>query len=391
MNAFRLAPARIRVAHVAPGLDVGGLEKLLVEIARHIDRRQFSLHFVSLGSRGTLADDIEALGWPVSALELPQGVRPRIVWKLAHFIRSRKIDILHTHDDRPLIYGAPAARLAGVPCIHTKHYGVLPTNTRRRTFLTNLAARFVSDFVCVSGHSAESSQRGGVPAAKIRTIWNGIDLGRFPFSGPRADGPIITVARLSEEKGLNTLVQAAALVVKQKPETRFEIAGQGPLFASLQKLIADLQLGDHVNLLGEVRDVPALLERARLFVLPSRTEGISLTLLEAMSKGLPVVATRVGGNPEVVEADITGLLVPSQNPDDLASAILELLDDPTRARDMGEAGRRRALEQFDIRRMALQYEMLYRARTPHRLPRSPAKRGEGSCYCPLPEGALHSS
>ena len=123
--------------------------------------------------------------------------------------------------------------------------------------------------------------------------------------------------------------------------------------------VKQLQLDRQVAFLGEVRDVAGLLATARLFVLPSLTEGISLTLLEAMACGLPVVATRVGGNPEVVQGGQTGLLVPSGDPAALAGAILELLSDDACCRRMGLAGRRRVEDNFDVRRMVAAYESLY--------------------------------
>jgi len=354
------ARSRLRVAHVAHGLNVGGLEKLLVEFARNANRDRFSLRFISLGGRGTLAEDIEALGWPVTALNLPTGLRPRIVLRLARLFASERIDVVHTHDDRPLIYGAAAARLAGVPrVIHTKHYGFLATVTHRQNLLTSCAARLLNDFVCVSHHGAELSRECGVPAAKLRTIWNGIDVRRFAFHGPCPQGPIVTVARLSPEKGLDTLLHAAALVIQQQPDLRFQLAGNGPCRSSLEQLARDLKIDSNVQFLGEVRDIPALLRTARLFVLPSLAEGVSLTLLEAMASGLPVVATKVGGNPEVVEDGVTGTLVDAQDPPALADAILSIANQPARGADMGRAGRVRIEEHFDVRSMVASYELLY--------------------------------
>src|SRR5205823_12324570 len=137
------------------------------------------------------------------------------------------------------------------------------------------------------------------------------------------------------EKDVATLLHAAALVVRQRPAFRLRIAGDGPCLPALRGLAKQLGLDDQVAFLGEVRDVAGLLATARLFVLPSLTEGISLTLLEAMSCGLPVVATRVGGNPEVIVDGQTGLLVPPGDPPALAAAILQLLGDETRCRNLG--------------------------------------------------------
>jgi glycosyltransferase involved in cell wall biosynthesis len=351
---------RKSVVHVTLGLGVGGQEKLLVEFARHADRARFDLRVVSLGGRGTLAPELEACGVPVEALAEPDGLRPGIVLRLAGLFRRWRADVVHTHDNRPLVYGAPAARLARVPqVIHTKHYGRIAHIGRRQALLEAAAARLSDRFICVSRDSATAAIAQGVPARKVGAIWNGIDLARFAYVGPCPGGPAVLVARLSPEKDIATLLRAAALVARAEPGFRLEIAGNGPCLLELQQLAGELGLGERVRFLGEVRDVPGLLARASLFVLSSLTEGISLTLLEAMARGLPVVATRVGGNPEVVADGETGLLVPPGKLEILAEAVLQLWRDPGRGRKLGLAGRRRVEANFAVRGMVSRYEALY--------------------------------
>jgi glycosyltransferase involved in cell wall biosynthesis len=351
---------RIRVAHVTLGLDVGGQEKLLVEFARHADRSDFALVFVSLSTRGRLTTDVEGQGWPVHALNEPDGLRPGIAVRLAQFFRRWKIDVVHTHDDRPLIYGAFGARLARVPgIIHSRH-GQSFWITRRQTTLVQMAAGLADHFVCVSKDAARLTVEHGIPAHKVRTIWNGIDLTRFDLRTPEPRGPVVTVARLSPEKDMPTLLRATSLAAQAEPDFRLEIAGDGVCMGELQQLAQELHLGERLRFLGQVSDVPALLARSSLFVLPSLSEGVSLTLLEAMARGRAVVATEVGGNPEVVVAGETGLLVPSRQPEQLAQAMLALWCDPERSRTMGLAGRRRVEQHFDVRQMVAAYEALYR-------------------------------
>jgi glycosyltransferase involved in cell wall biosynthesis len=204
----------------------------------------------------------------------------------------------------------------------------------------------------------------GIAAAKVKTIHNGIDLSRFAYQGPTADGPIVTVARLSPEKDIASLLRAAQRVLAAHPQAHFEIAGDGPCRDELKRLATELRVGGNVTFHGEVRDIPALLARARLFVLPSQTEGISLTLLEAQARGLPVVATAVGGTPEVVEAGVTGLLVPPRDADALARAINTVLASPADGIVMGRNGRARVESNFDICKMTQRYEALYEALAP---------------------------
>lgn len=358
---------RTLILHVVLQLDTGGMEKLLVEFARHADRDRFDLRFVSLTGLGRMAGELQSLGWPVEALTTPPGFRPGLVLRLAWLFRQRRPDVVHIHNTKPLIYAGPAAKLAGIrQVIYTRH-GQRHNSTRGQDFLFRLTARSARHLVCVSEDSVRLSIRGGLPAQRIHCIWNGIDVDEFSYSGPRADGPVVCVGRLSPEKNVENLIRAAAISVRQRPELRFDIAGDGPCMWSLRALTKELGLTKNVRFLGDVGDVASLLGTASLFVLPSFTEGISLTLLEAMARGLPVAATRVGGNAEVVAENETGLLVPSADPPALASAILELAGDFSRSRAMGLAGRSRVERFFDVRLMVRRYESLYEDKVPSTL------------------------
>jgi glycosyltransferase involved in cell wall biosynthesis len=370
-------PRRTRVVHVAQNLEMGGLERLLVEFARRENRAQFDLHFLLLGKPGVLASEVRAAGWPVTALHQDEGFRPllylRLLW---HFLRVQP-DAVHTHDDRPLIYAAPAARLARVRrVIHTRHAGGYVRVTARQAALRQFAARQVDAFVCVSRDAAEMARDEGTPEKILRVVPNGIDLERFRPGVYPATGPAVVVARLIPEKDIATLIKATSLVVPHAPDFRLVIAGDGPCRPELGALVARLELTDRVTFLGVVQDVPPLLASARLFVLPSLSEGISLTLLEAMASGLPVVATRVGGNPEVVADGTTGLLVPSGHPVALAEAIVSIYTNPARGVTLGRAGRARVEQFFDLTRMIRSYEALYRGDTEDEFSRDAERSAE---------------
>jgi glycosyltransferase involved in cell wall biosynthesis len=356
----RETPARrIRVVHVVRQLDVGGMENLLVEFARHADRSRFNLRFVSLTTRGVLAADIESCGWPVTALEQPPGLRAGLPFRLAGLLRRWKANVVHTHNTAALLYAAPAARMAGVAgVIHTRH-GQNYQSGRRQRAAFRLASQLADRVVCVSADSAIMSASEGVPRSRLRVLRNGIDLFRFEYRGPCPSGPAVMVARLSPEKDAANLLRAAAIVARKWPAFQLEIAGDGRCLPELRRLAGQLGLAASVTFLGQVRDVPAVLERASLFVLPSLSEGVSLTLLEAMARGLPIVATRVGGTPEVVLDGVTGFLVPAADPAALADRIERLLANPQSAQMMGRAGRRRVEEAFDIVGMVGQYEVMY--------------------------------
>lgn len=347
----------IRVVHVVNQLDMGGMEKLLVEIARHADRDRFALHFVSLAGRGVLTEEIESLGWEVTSLGDRLGLRPGLMVQLAGLFRRLRADVVHTHNTRPLLYAGPAARLAGVrKVIHTRH-GTRIGAPRRVTALFRLACLTADRVVCVSSDSARIAAAEGIAPRRIRTLLNGIDPTRFrPAAG---DGPVVAVGRLSPEKDFATLIRAADLVTRRDPTFRLVIAGGGPCDEELRRLVDELSLSESVLLLGQVRDIPSLLAGGSAFVLSSVTEGVSLTILEAMAAELPVVATRVGGSPEVVVDGRTGLLVPPSDPAALAAALLEVWGDPDRRRAMGRAGRERVEAHFDVRKMVAGYEGMY--------------------------------
>lgn len=350
---------RIRVMHVALQLDTGGMEKLLVEFARHSDRDRFDLQFLSLGGRGTVAGDIDACGCPITALHAPDGLRPQLIIRIASIIRRSGADVIHTHNTKPLIYAGPAARLAGARLvIHTRH-GQRFGAGKGETLLFRMAASLVDRFVCVSKDSAHLSISDGIPASRVTAIWNGIDIHRFAYAGPCMGGSVVMVGRLSPEKDVATLLRAFAIACRLEPSLRLEIAGDGQCRPELERLAEELGLRSCVRFLGEVSDIPGLLSRCRLFVLPSLTEGVSLTLLEAMARGLPIVATKVGGNPEVVIDGETGILIPPEAPNLLAEAILKLWRCPDLCYAFGQSGRNRVEKFFDIRTMVSRYEDLY--------------------------------
>jgi glycosyltransferase involved in cell wall biosynthesis len=356
----------IPIIHVSVGLNVGGMENLLVQFARYADRSRFDLKFVSLTVGGRAAEQIEQLGWPVTTLDISPGVKPAIVVRLTRLFRQARAKVVHTHNTKPLLYAVPAAHLAGVQTIiHTRH-GQRYGETRQQNNLFNLVARWTDRVVSVSNDSATLSLRQGLPEQKLVTIHNGIDPSLFPATVSQQSGPIVFVGRLNPEKDVPTLLRAAAVAVKEEPSIRLHLVGAGPNFSELKNLAEQLGIGQHVVFLGQTNDVAGVLAGASLFVLSSVTEGISLALLEAMACGLPVVATAVGGNSEVVVDGETGLLVPPRSPAELAAAMLKLYRQPELARQMGANGRKRVEAHFDSRRMVALYESLY-------LPGQPAK------------------
>lgn len=359
----------LRVCHVSLTLKTGGLERLLADIARHSDGERCQPEFLALSEVGRFADVIRETGCAVHTLR-PAG-RIGQLRQMVRLFSSGHFDVVHTHNTYPHIHGSIAARLARVPIVVNTRHGQRAGHGWKSRTQFRWASHLVDRVIAVSDDAAALCvQADGLAKKKVCRIWNGIDIDDFQFCGPAQTPTAISVARLSAEKDFPTLLRAMSLAVQQIPDLQLILVGDGPERNKLEQLVQELRLDHHVRLLGERTDVPLLLAQAGFFVTSSLTEGISLTLLEAMAVGLPVIATAVGGNSEIVDPPHTGRLVSAGDPAGLAAAMVDLCRQPQQWSGMGRAGRDRVEEHFEVRRMVTDYEQLYRdllsARTSHR-------------------------
>lgn len=363
-NAWLQPQPPVRVVHLVTSLAIGGLEKVVLDLVRYRTRERFGARVICLDASGVLQQGFAELGVPVESIGTSGSVPARIV-RLARRLRHLKPDVLHTHNPQAHLHGTLAARLAGVPVVvHTRH-GRQFLGRQPLAAFSRLASRWTSEFVAVSEDAASLARKTErVPEGKLRVIRNGIDVTRFeePAGTPaslRSRG--ISVGRLDPIKDQATLLRAVRLVVNSVPAFELDLVGDGPSRAELEALARALDLGSHVRFLGYREDVGSLLACADFFVLSSISEGLSLALLEAMAAGLPVVATDVGGNREVVVPGDTGYLVPAQSAEALAAAMASLLADESDAGRMGGAARRRIESHFNVRTVVAQYERIYTA------------------------------
>jgi len=351
---------RLRVAHVSMTLQTGGLERLLVDMARYHDAERYQPEFYALDAIGPPADDIRRYGCPAHSARLNVIGKRGVIKLLERRFRRHQIDIVHTHNTYAHYFGTFAARRAGVPIVVNSQHGRGCGVGWKLAVRFVIANRFADRVVGVSDDSARACRRiDPLSTGKITRQWNGIDVERFDLRGPKQVPTAITVSRLSPEKDLATLLNAVAIVVQEIPEFQLRIVGNGPERQRLEALTDQLQLREHVTFLGERSDVPDQLALAGFYVASSLTEGISLTLLEAHAVGLPIVATSVGGNPEIVVENETGRLVPPRQPETLASAIIDMCRRPDRWREMGRRGRQRVEDSFDVRKTVTGYESIY--------------------------------
>ncbi len=372
--------SRPHVVHVVYGFHTGGLENGVVNLINRMPAGLFHHTVVALTSCASefcarvAHDDVHFI-----ELNKPPGHAWRLYPALYRLFRDLKPAIVHTRNLAALEALVPAC-IAGVPVrIHGEHGWDVsdPQGTRLKYRLIRRAHRpFVSRYVALSGHIEEYlAQAIGVPRDRISRICNGVDTDRFhPTPGGRellSGSPlnesryrvIGTVGRLQAIKDQALIVRAFALLRERLPEhaerLRLMIVGDGPLRALLEAEVERLGIADSVWLTGERSDVPETLRAMDVFVLPSLAEGISNTILEAMASGLPVIATDVGGNGELVVPGHTGQLVPARDAEAMAEALAAYVRDPEQARAHGRAGRMRVENEFSLDGMVGRYVELY--------------------------------
>lgn len=339
----------------------GGTQRQMVELLARLDRRRFRVHPVCFHPVGVWFPRVSALGEPVAVFPIHGFARPGTYKQLlafAQWCREHEIAILQTCELYSNIFGLPGAMLASVPVRIGSRRGLVETPAQQRVqkYAYTAAHRVVANSQAAAGRLRAE----GVAAEKIVVIPNGIDTTVFPKREyalrPRT---IAMVACLREEKRVDVLLDAAPLIFVRHPDAEILIVGDGGCRAQLETLARTNLVADRVRFLGHRDDVPAILAGADVFVLPSRSEALPNAVVEAMASGLPVVASDVGGIPELVKDGRTGRLVPPGDAARLAAALIDILDHPDRALQMGQAGRRQIEEQYSFDRMVHQFETLY--------------------------------
>jgi glycosyltransferase involved in cell wall biosynthesis len=361
----------LRVVQVVRSLRTGGQEMLLTRLVERLDPSRFAITVVVLQGHdeagGALWRRVEARGIEVRALLAPPaGFSPRLVVDLARVLRELRVDVVHAHNFQPLLYAGLASRLApGVAIVATAHGYRTWSTFRFDRILRRLLPRHV--VAAVSPELASALRARGY---RPEVVLNGVDVDRLARPVDRApcraalgldrDAWVVgTVGRLSAEKDQATLLRAMRRVLDVEPNARLLVAGDGELRGELEALAADLGLGDRARFLGEQSDVHAFLSALDVFCLPSRTEGTSLSLLEAMAVEVPVVATAVGGTPSVVDGGAAARLVPPNDAEALAAALLDVRRDRAAAGARAALGRRIVVSRFALRKMVDRYAALY--------------------------------
>lgn len=357
----------MKVIHVVNSLACGGLEQMALQLVRKLNEAGIPSDIVCLAQKGELAAEAEKCGITVKSLEKTCGFDFGLILRLAKVCRELGGDIIHTHNFAPLIYGTLAAKLCGKKCLNTRHGR---TDDKTYPFIWHL-----NDYIVPVSEDTRAHllKHNSISPDKLKVIYNGVDLalysagaGKTEIETTRAQigvAPqsfvIATVGRLSPEKDHLTLLKAFKKLRKKKMEGDLLIVGDGPLRAKLEQAAVQHEVADRVKFLGFRDDVVKILRASDVFVLSSYREGLSLSVLEAMACSKPVVATKVGGTPEMIIDGETGYLVPCGFPERIEVAVMKLYINRETARQIGENARRKVEETFNLKKMVEGYRALY--------------------------------
>jgi L-malate glycosyltransferase len=366
--------SRQKVMWLIKGLGIGGAERLLELALPHVDttRYEYEVGYL-LPWKNALVPAFEKAGIPVFCLNQSKAYDARVVPNLVGLLKERQVDLLHIHLPYTGILGRVASRMAPVKAVvYTEHnlwerYHWLTGAANRFTFGYNDAVIAVSDEV---ENSIRSRYRvNGKP--KLCTIPNGVDVDQLAldardsqgvkpeFGIPQDNRLVVHVANFTPKKRHEDLIRAARMVVDRDPQTSFLLVGQGPLEADIRAQARAQNLQDNVVFAGFRTDAPRIIAAADVFVLPSLYEGLPIAMLEAMALGRPVVASRVGGVPQVISDGIDGFLVDPLEPGQLAEKVLAVLHDPKLQQKLSTNAVKTVREHFSVERMVASIESLY--------------------------------
>lgn len=348
----------------------------MAELIARLDRSQFQVHVACFHRSGQWLSHVERAASSVTEFPLRSFHSASTVGASKAFVRwcrEHRLALLQTCDLYANIFGLPLGAFARVPVRIGSRRELNPDKSAAQIAAQRTAYGFAHRVVANSTAAARRLRLEGVRPGTIVQIPNGIDLDRFRpvVESSRPARRLVTVARLRQEKGLEVLLDAMAILVRSHPHLALTMVGDGPMARDLANRVTALGLDHHVTLPGHTPHVAEALAAADLFVLPSRSEAFPNAVIEAMAMGLPIVATNVGGVPELIDHGRSGILVPPDQPEALAGAIADLLLRPVFARALGRAARETVLGRYSFDRMVHQFQNLYLDRLGHRAGAAP--------------------
>ena len=358
--------------HLVLSLEIGGLERLVVDLAREGQRQGQRVTVACVESRGRLASEVEALAIPVLCADKPAGVRPRTVLTLGALMGEALPDVIHSHQITALLYGGLAARALGIPVVHTEH-GKHYAGSGTSRWVGRAAGWQAARFLCVSQEIADGVRALKVaPASRIGVVANGVDLAKFAQATtagsdalratlgiPRGASVVGTVGRLAEIKRQDLLLRGFARLRERRPDSHLLLVGDGPAADELRRLAAGLGLGGCVHFAGYQSHPESYLALMDVFALTSRSEGMPVAVLEAWAARVPVIASRVGGLPEMIESGRNGLLFDFADEAGLVSLLETCLGDRAVADRLRAAAHADVEARYSLAAMARTYQREY--------------------------------
>ncbi len=357
------------VLHLSTSSGPGGAERVISSLAAALNQLNYRV-IVGLFRSGWLQGECERLGVETTLLPLPGGLQIGWFRDCLRLVREEKVAIIHAHEFSAVVLGWIVARIANVPFVGTIHGKNYYWEKFRRRLAYRIVSRYGQLIVVSEDLKQFVSQRVGIPESRLQVIYNGVESPaiennsssqacRAELALPEGSPVIGAVGSLYPVKGHRYLLDALPAICKRYPRVILLIAGRGELEVSLKEQVARLGVEKHVRFLGMRNDVQRLLSVMDVFVLPSLSEGLSMALLEAMVAGKAVVATKVGGNAELIDHGRTGFLVSAENSSDLADQLIKLLGNPELIRDFGLAGAELVHRRFSKAEMISRYQTLY--------------------------------
>jgi len=373
---------KYKIAFVIDGLSMGGAERLMVPILKHLSRTEFDAYVCALQSKdgNPMAEEIRALGIPVHCLDIKHLRDWNALPRLIKYLKENDVDLVHTQLEFANILGNISARFLHLPSVCTIH--VMPSlDVKTKSKLHQRLEWFVLKYFCdrvisVSEEAREYHlQISDAPSSRVSTIYNGIDLSSFlslnrqlertnvraELGIPSDASLLTTVAVLRPPKGIQYMIRALPAILASNPNTYYLVVGDGSHRDALIEEVKNFGVGDRVVFAGMRRDVPRLLSASDVFVLPTLTEALPTVLAEAMAAKLPIIASRVGGVPEMMTDGQNGCLVEPEDVEGLARACMDLLANPEKRAAMGAEGWKIVNQKFNIEKQVDQLEALYLA------------------------------
>lgn len=371
-NNSRIIRAK-KILFVADDFSEGGAASVIFHLISGLDRDRFTPVLGCLDGVGELGEQLRSSGVRVEFLDRQPGLDKRLFKRIPDLMRKEKIDLVHAHGYTAFFYSAlPALSIFFRKILFTEHGRMPPDFVRpKRVIVNKLVTPFIPDVVAVSRSVQDSLVRyEKISKKRIKIIVNGIDLMRFQKDGNKGsvrdelgiapkEKVIAIIARLCDYKNHNNLIQSLAIANKKESRITLLIVGDGPMREELGILAERLGVKDKIIFTGVRHDIPDILDAVEMVALCSYYEGTSITILEAMAARLPVIASRIAGNPDVVMDQETGILVSPDDPDEIAEAIIRLSGSAELRSQMGQAGYRRCMKHYSVERMVEEYESLY--------------------------------